>query len=330
MLNRNAEALCWIGRYMERTENHARFVDVLYHLQQLQPREAVDDRLRSEVDNAGKWALVVGAIGDRKEFESAYDGYYEDDVLQYVTMDRANPNSMLSCVSAARANLRTLREKLPGELWDALNGMYLWLRERQEDGWRKEAPHAFFRQMKDWASLFQGYSQSVMPRENEWRFLECGRYLERMENTLRILQAVRGWVPGGGWHEPEAYPYLQAVLRSISGYDSFRRYHADGLGVDAIMEFVLLNAAFPRSVQYSLRKMDTHLSLLEAQEPAMRARRDKLLRSSARVLADLACLERDDLLLDRDGRIVAHLLEQSRQLGAAMEAAFFRLGEATA
>ncbi|KKC47433.1 MULTISPECIES: alpha-E domain-containing protein [Paenibacillus] len=329
MLNRNAEALFWIGRYMERTENHARLVDVLYHLQG-SPENKGGDELRAEVESAGKWALVVSSIGSREAYEERYAAYREENVLQYVTMDRDNSNSILSCVSSARANLRTLREKMPGELWDTVNGMYLWLRERQEAGWREEAPHLFFRRMKDWASLFQGYSHSVMPRENEWRFMECGRHLERMENTLRILQAVRGWVPGGGWNGPEAYPYLQAVLRSISGYDAFRRYHADGFGVESIVEFVMLNPAFPRSVHYALHKMDEHLCSLELQDKQLRILHGRIARSSGRAKADLACLEREDLLLDGEGRIPAHLLEQCRQLGSAMESAFFRIGEASA
>ncbi|AJY75856.1 alpha-E domain-containing protein [Paenibacillus beijingensis] len=330
MLNRNAEALFWTGRYMERAENHARLIDVHYHLQRDLPEGDEPDGLKSETESQSKWARVVDALGSRNEYEQQYGGYREEDVLRYVTMDRDNSNSLVSCVSHARANVRTLREKVPGELWDTVNGFYLWLREKQETEPTPASPHQFFRRIKEWTALFQGYAQSVMPRENEWHFLEAGRYLERTENTLRILQAIGNAVPGGDWSSPEAYPYLQAVLKSVSGNETFRRNHGDGLSVDAIMEFVVLHPVFPRSVHYSLHAMDRHLCGIELPEKQLRSAHIRVIRQVAKVKADLACLEQEDLVLDKDGQIVAHLLDAAGQLGLTVAKTYFRLGEASA
>lgn len=331
MLNRNAEALFWIGRYMERAENHARLIDVHYHLQ-------VEEEISSTEENGSderkepfsKWARIVDALGSREAYENQYGTYNERDVLFYTTLDRDNANSLVSCVSHARGNLRTLREKVPSEMWDVTNAFYLWLREKQPDDMLQESPHLFFGRIKDWTALFLGVSQSVMPRENEWHFIECGRYLERSENTLRIIQAVSNAASGDSWNSMNAYPYLQAVLRSVSGYQVFRRYYADGISVESIIEFVVLNGAFPRSLHFSLHTLDDHMRHIELQDKQLRTAHERVIRQVGKIKADLACLEREDMVIDRNGSIVAQLLNACQQLGVAFAKTFFRMGEASA
>ncbi|MFX3631966.1 MAG: alpha-E domain-containing protein [Candidatus Pristimantibacillus sp.] len=331
MLNRNAEALFWIGRYMERAENHARLIDVHYHLQTEDDRSLeASDPDDETIDAACKWMRIVDALGSRDSYEQQYGTYSEYNVLHYTTLDRDNPNSLVSCVSHARGNLRTLREKVPSELWDTVNAFYLWLREKQPEDLMRESPHLFYGRIKEWTGLFQGIGQSVMPRENEWHFIECGRYLERAENTLRIIKAVGNAVQGDGWNTAGAYSYLQAVLKSVSGYQSFRRYYADGMSVEAIVEFVILNPAFPRSVHFALHTLDEHMRQIELQDKQLRTAHDRVIRQVGKVKADLACLEQDDMIVDRNGSIVGHLLEACQVLGVAFAKTFFRMGEASA
>ncbi|SFE52829.1 Uncharacterized conserved protein, Alpha-E superfamily [Paenibacillus algorifonticola] len=336
MLNRNAEALFWIGRYMERAENHARLIDVHYHLQ-------AEDGADSEAVGKGqeaaaptcKWSRIVDALGSRESYVQQYGSYSEQDVLRYMTLDRDNPNSLVSCVSHARGNLRTLREKVPSEMWDAVNGFYLWLREKQPEDLMAESPHLFFGKIKEWTALFQGISQSVMPRENEWHFIECGRYLERAENTLRIIKAAYNTVIASGesWSNSNAtgaYSYLQAMLRSLSGYQVFRRYYADGMSVESIVEFVILNEVFPRSVHFALHTLDEHMRYIRFQDMQLRSAHDKVIRQVSKVKADLACLDQEDVMLDRDGAIVGHLLDACQTMGGTFAKTFFRMGEASA
>ncbi|MCM3629198.1 alpha-E domain-containing protein [Paenibacillus glycanilyticus] len=331
MLNRNAEALFWIGRYMERAENHARLIDVHYHLQaedELGVEACGKDGEWSEVPC--KWTRIVDALGSRGAYEQQYGSYTEQDVLHYITLDRDNANSLVSCVSHARGNLRTLREKVPSELWDTINAFYLWLREKQPEDLMKESPHLFYGRIKEWAALFQGLCQSVMPRENEWHFIECGRFLERAENTLRIIKAVGNAAAGDGWNNTGAYPYLQAVLKSLSGHQSFRRFYADGMSVEAIVEFVILNQSFPRSVVFSFHALDEHMKQIELSDKQLRTAHDRVIRQVAKVKADLACLEHDDMIVDRNGSIIGHLLEACQTLGHSFAKTFFRMGEASA
>ncbi|RXZ84192.1 alpha-E domain-containing protein [Paenibacillaceae bacterium] len=326
MLNRNAEALFWVGRYMERAENHARLIDVHYHLQH------EDSKLSASIadtDGIGKWGAIVEALGSMPAYERHYEQYSELNVLKYVTLDRDHPNSLVACVNHARGNLRTLREKVPSELWDVVNAFYLWLRDKKPEDWIQESPHHFFQRIKEWAALFQGIAQSVMPRENEWHFIECGRYLERAENTLRILRSASGVFPeeeGGA----SAYPYLQAVLKSVSGYQAFRRYYADGMSVAAIIEFLVLHPAFPRSLHFSLQALDDHLQGIAFQDAQLKAAHTKIIRQTSKLIAEVSCLEREELLLDTDGFLITDLLASCQQLGHGFAQTFFRRGEASA
>lgn len=334
MLNRNAEGLFWIGRYMERAENHARLIDVHYHLHaedELGLSEA--GREEEPMVSYGKWMRTVDALGCKEAYELQYGTYREADVLYYMTLDRHNSNSIISCVYQARSNLRSLREKLPSELWETVNSFYLWLQEKQPEDLMRESPHLFYGKVKEWTAIFMGFSQSIMPRENEWRFIECGRYLERAENTLRIMKAVSHAANDDGWCSTAAYPYLHAVLKSVSGSQPFRRYYADVMSVESIIEFVILNTAFPRSVYYSLQALDDHMRQLELQDKQLRTAHDRILRQLVKVNADLACLELENIFsaqLNGSTSIVDHLLKVCQQLGEAFARTFFRMGEETA
>lgn len=317
MLNRNAEALFWVGRYMERAENHARLIDVHYHIQH-------EGDFQEE---GGKWERLIHSLGARADYMQQFDAYTEKDVLSFITLDRGYANSLFSCISQARGNLRTLREKLPSELWDMLNAFYLWLGEKQVDDILYESPHTFYKQIKERAAMFYGAQQSVMLRENEWHFMESGRYLERAENTLRILQSVIGAI-----REDQAppYPYLLAVLKSVSGYQAFRKYYADGVSVAHIMEFLIRSAEFPRSVHFAFSQLEAHLEGVDRAEANLIGLGEKAIRQAGKIKADLACLEQDDMKLAVVQPLLDSLMLSCARLGGMMAAAFFHLEEATA
>jgi uncharacterized alpha-E superfamily protein len=313
MLNRNAEALFWIGRYMERAENHARLVDVHYHIQH------EGDFAHEE----HKWSRLVDAFGARGDYLQQFEQFTERDVISFITLDRGYGNSLFSCVSQARGNLRTIREKVPSELWEAANSFYLWLGEILVADILAEGPNNFFRQVKEKVAVFQGVEHSVMQREQEWHFIECGRFLERAENTVRILQSVLGAIRAD---QAAPYPYLIAVLKSVSGYQAFRRVYADGLSGPHIMEFLLTKESFPRSVYFSFLQLEEHLeeiSLFEGENPY--SQHEKARRKAGRLKAELGCLDRDDLGLPETALLLEQLTEGCRSLGRTMADTFFRM-----
>ena len=317
MLNRNAEALFWIGRYLERAENHARLIDVYYHFTHDGQDAAGDARA----------ARIIDALGARKDYEMMYPIIEEETALAFITLDRSYPNSLLSCISQARNNLRTLREKLPSELWDALNGLHLWLQESAPADFLEVSPHLFYKQVRDHIAVFWGVQQSVMMRENEWYLIGSGRYLERAENVVRILRSVSL----SSSSDPNAsYPYWLALLRSVSGYQSYRRIYADHFAAEPVMEFLLTNVAFPRSVHYAISHLEQYLKKIDPGEHAHDALRKKIIRTTEKLRADIACLEREDFAAGGIDGLLAGISDACMKIGALIAESFFRREEATA
>jgi len=325
MLNRTAEALFWIGRYMERVENHARLIDVYYHLQQ----DEFNKGSNHSNDN-DKWMRIVDALGSRTMFEQSYKEYNEQLVLFYATLDRDNTNSLVSCVSHARNNLRTLREQAPTEMWDVMNSFYLWLREQQADGLLHESPHQFLGQIKNWTNMFAGCINSVMSRQNEWYFIECGRYLERSENTLRILCTVEGYACKANSLQTDSYSYLQAVLKSVSGYQTYRRQYADRITVPEIFEFVIMNPTFPRSIHFAFHQLVLNIRSLELYDKPLKVAHDRIVRKLSKMIAELDCLEVNDIYNDEEEKLTAQLLQSCQWIGDEFAQTFFLIGEVSA
>lgn len=317
MLNRNAEAIFWVGRYMERAENHARLIDVYYHFTNDEPNG----------EGSMRAARIIDALGARHDYEKAHAFMQEDAALAFITLDRTYNNSIISCISQARNNLRSLREKLPTELWDALNGMYLWLQESEPSTLLSESPHLFYKHVKDLVAAFWGVQQSVMMRENEWHLIESGRYLERAENVVRILRSVTF---SSNPDEMAAYPYWLALLRSVSGYQSYRKHYADNFAMEPIMEFLVSNLAFPRSVHFAINQLEHHMKRIDLGEDPCDALRNKIIRKAAKLRADIACLEREDFASCKIHELLADISLACMQIGTLVTEAFFRREEATA
>ncbi|MEW9698174.1 alpha-E domain-containing protein [Paenibacillus sp. SI8] len=309
MMGRTAEALFWIGRYAERTENHARLIDVYYHI-----------REEKESGSGHSWSRLIDTIGDRALFSEIYGSFTEQNVLHYITLDKNNANSLLACMNHARSNLRNIREKMPGELWDIMNGLYLWIKEKEVRDITSDSPHLFYRFIRDTLSMFQGAAISVMPRENEWFFVEAGRYLERAENLLRLLQSLSN---DYAREELCSYPLMLSVLKSVSGYEAYRREYADTVNLGHIVKFLMLNETFPRSVSYSFSQLETSLRSIEEEDPALNAAVQKLAKLAGKVKANLNCMDEEDILSGKLEMTINTLLESCSHLGTRMSKIFF-------
>lgn len=317
MLNRNAEALFWIGRYMERAENHARMIDVHYHLQHNQDLQ----------DKEYKWARIIRSLGAEVEYRRQFEQYSELDVLSFITLDRGYENSLFSCVSKARANLKTMREALPSELWETLNGFYLALSEKNPGDLRKETPNLFFRYIREKVETFQGIEHSVMLREAEWHFIESGRMLERAENTIRILKFV---VTAINEDQAVPYTYLLAALKSVGGYQAFRKFYADSMAIEPILEFLLTHTTFPRSFYYTFTKLEEHLRGIRQLGQPAQSGQERAIRQAGKIRAELGCMTREDFRLEQMELLIYFLTDACMTLGKSMTETFFRMEEASA
>jgi uncharacterized alpha-E superfamily protein len=209
---------------------------------------------------------------------------------------------------------------MPSELWDILNGLYLWLKDKQVADITTDSPHLFYRNIRDTLSMYQGAALSVMPRQNEWFFVETGRYLERAENILRLLRSL---CSVHMQEELSSYPLMLSVLRSVSGYEAFRREYADTISFEAIMEFLLLSDVFPRSVNFCFSQLEITLRAIDEDVPSLNDALIKLAKIAGRVKANLACMDQDDMLSSKMDATINSVLDSCNQMGARMSKIFF-------
>ncbi|MFT0846964.1 alpha-E domain-containing protein [Actinomycetaceae bacterium L2_0104] len=226
MLSRIAEALFWIGRYVERSGGTARILDV--HLQLLLEDPWVDE------DTACRSLLAVMGT-------TAPDGLVSrGEVLRQLGLNHENPASIAHSVSAARENARRAREIISTDLWETLNETNARLPVRVS----MNKTHLFFSWVRDRSALVFGVADSSMSRDEAWQFFSLGRALERADMTARLL-TTRSLTEGGG-------PSWTTLLRSCGAYEShLRSQHTVPTGNTAV-EFLLVDRLFPRSVLASV------------------------------------------------------------------------------
>jgi uncharacterized alpha-E superfamily protein len=312
MLDRIAESLFWIGRYTERAENHARLLDVYYHL-----------REEGSGEEEAVWRRIAEAIGDCSLYEERYEAYREHDVLYFLTLDVTQDNSILSCVFQARDNLKKIREQLPSELWNLLNGFYLWLKGVRLEEVMQQSPHRFFQRVKEGLAAFQGTAVSIALRDMSWHMLESGRYLERSENVVRLLQSVSNIAPD---KRKASYAYTMAVLKSVGGYEAFRRLDLEDLSLEEVSRFLVLQDTFPRSVHFALATFEQHLKAMRGQSDKTSSALERMIRLAGKARSELGWLDSNDITMDTLTAVLEQLLNTNRQLGEAVAKYFFSPG----
>lgn len=243
MLSRVAESVYWMSRYVERAENVARFIEVNLQLM-----------LDAPPGEGQQWMPLVNTTGDHEDFQRRFGEANEHNVIRFLTFDAQNPNSILSCVRAARENARTVREIISSEMWLALNKFYLMVTAAAEDAAVALAnPHDFFTEVKNASHLFNGIAAATMTRAESWHFFHLGRMLERADKTSRILDVKYFILLRSADDVGTPYDDLQwaAVLRSASAFEVYRKHHGR-LAPRRVVEFLLLDRSFPRAVSHSL------------------------------------------------------------------------------
>ena len=176
MLSRVADSIYWMSRYIERAENVARFVDVNLNLM-----------LDFPGSSDQQWQPLVDITGDTEQFAERYGEACQTSVIQFLTFDTKNPNSILSCVRAARESARSVREIISSAMWEHLNGSYLMLTAAAGDDGEVSDPHELFASVKTASQAFTGITDTTMTHNEGWHFCRLGRQLERADKTSRIL-----------------------------------------------------------------------------------------------------------------------------------------------
>lgn len=273
MLSRVAELTYWTARYLERAENTARIVDVNAQLVlDSQSRQADDPRL---------WEPLVYVSGGEDLYHKLYDGRItEESVLDFMLFDRRNPSSVVSCICYARENARCIRDQIAGEIWEEINSFYLKLKDDDFARYNQVGSSEYLAWIKSQTQLFYGVAESMFPRTPMWRFYELGRFLERTDNTSRILDVKYFMLLPEITAVGSALDMVQwaSVLRSCSGFEAFRKSRRGQLNLERVLDYLVRDPMFPRSIAFSIRHARHALGhITEGVEHMQENRADQLL-----------------------------------------------------
>ena len=254
MLSRVADSLYWMSRYAERAENIARILDVNLQLMLDLPKLAAEEQKLL-------WEPVLRSTGDHVDFDKHYKETTSDNVIDFLTLNPKNPNSILNCVTTARENARHVREQISLEMWEEINRTYLWMKSQTLKKIQRQGPYEFFTQVKNGSHLFQGITDGTMTHGEDWDFIQVGKYLERADMTTRILDANDEIFIKRPTNKSQTSGTLQwsAILRSCSSHDAYRKFYVAQVEPDKVVEFLILNEFFPRSIRYCAASLNDAL-----------------------------------------------------------------------
>jgi uncharacterized alpha-E superfamily protein len=243
MLSRVAEAIYWMGRYLERAENTARFLNVNWHLSLDLPSSPQDP-----------WAALVAITGDQGLFDGKYTQATKENVIAFLTFDEAYPNSIRCCLASARENARTVREMIPIEMWEQINTFYHWVIDPSCDVTAVlDNPNALCEQVKERSLMLGGLADAAMDHDEAGLFFHMGRLMERADKTSRILDVKYFILLPDLKRVGSNLDYIQwtALLKATSSLQAYRHHHGRIVPM-RVAEFLLLDHHFPRSVLYCL------------------------------------------------------------------------------
>lgn len=265
MLSRVAENLYWFSRYVRRAENTARLVGVSGQLQLDLPRTA-----------RFAWRPLINTIGAGDVFAKLYpeagDEPSEDDVARFLLIDERNAQSLCAAVRHAREILRTIRETLPQECWEAVNDLHLYIEANGERGIGRRYRLDFINRVIDGCLRVSGLLTANVSRDIGYQFLRLGTALEQADMTSRIIDAGASGLVRVRAEGTEAFDAMQwmSVLRSLAALQMYRRNVRQRVTSVLSLRFLLQNNEFPRSVYFCLSRMQSILaSMPERSEVAI-------------------------------------------------------------
>jgi len=314
MLSRTADHLFWMSRYTERAENTARMLDVNYQTSLL-PQSTT-------VAQAG-WQGLLSI----SELKPAYAAKYGEsinprDVMDFMVRDEKNASSIISCLKNARENARAVRGTLTTEVWETQNQTYLEVFRMLRNGDFERDPGQFFEWVKSRSHLSRGVTVGTMLQDEAFHFLRLGTFLERADNTARLVDvkfhSFQGdflGVPNEEDQENDFY-HWSAILRSVSGFEVYRKVYRDVIKPERVAELLILRADMPRSLLGCLNEVMHTLAMVTSDASSETQRRAGKLR------ADLQFARIDEILATGLHAFLTQFLDRVNELGAHISREF--------
>ena len=241
MLSRTADNLYWLARYVERAEYLARILEATQRLTALP---------LAYVGESNEWESAVATAGCANAFYALFPEANEENVTDFLAFSIDNPSSIRSCFEAARTNARAVRTALTMEMWDAINGTWLELKRYGNGPTSREELSRFLRWVQESSLLFDGSAYRTMLRNDAYSFTRLGVFMERADNTARILDVKYHMLLPA--HEQVGGPldYFQwaAILRSVSALTAYHWVYKESVKPWLIADLLILKDEMPRSL----------------------------------------------------------------------------------
>jgi uncharacterized alpha-E superfamily protein len=313
MLSRTADHLFWMARYTERAENTARMLDVNYQTALL-PQSAA-------VSRVGWQGLLT--ISELMSVYQARHGEVEPQrVMQFMVWDEGTSSSILSCLRAARENARAVRGTLTTEVWETQNQTWLELNRRLRSGDFERDPSQFFEWVKYRSHLSRGVTVGTMLMDEALHFMRLGTFLERADNTARLLDvkfhAVQSDFFGTASAKDQEYDFYHwsAILRSVSGFEIYRKVYRDVIKPERVADLLILRPDMPRSLHASMNEVVANLAMLANDQS------DETLRRAGRLRAELQYGHIEEILANGLHAFLTQFLDRVNELGVRISRDF--------
>ncbi len=276
MLSRVADSVYWMNRQIERAENVARAVET-----------TLDLALDGAISPGRLWNALVCTFGDEADFWARFGLADQANVISFLAFDQANPNSIASCLQAARENARTVRDMISTPMWEEINKAHLYVRSAAAANAEIDHPREFLDEMKRASQLITGVADATMSHGEAWHFARMGRLIERADKTSRVLDVEHYFQPAAARIAPPASgaaaygssPGLDAalhgraaaaeetdevavqwsaVLESASALEMYRKVHG-AVSRRGVADFLIFDREFPRAMHFCLIKAEESL-----------------------------------------------------------------------
>src|SRR5215204_423417 len=270
MLSRTADSIYWLARYVERAEYLARILEATQRLTALP---------LAYTGASNEWESAVATAGCTSAFYQAYAEAGEETVTEFLAFSPANPSSIRNCFETARANARAVRTALTVEMWDAINGAWLDLKRFGAGPFTRDELAQFLRFVQEASLRFDGSAYRTMLRNDAYWFSRLGMFIERADNTARILDVKYHLLLPDQQHVGGPLDYFQwaAILRSVQALTSYHWVYRESLKPWLIADLLILNDQMPRSLASCYAHLVRHLDLIARaygrQGPAQRLAR---------------------------------------------------------
>ncbi len=315
MLSRTADHLFWMARYMERAENTARMLDVNYQTSLL-PQSA-------DMAEQG-WRGLLSISELTWGYSQKHSDVDARSVMDFMVSDATNPSSIVSCLRAARENARAVRGALTTEVWETQNQTWLEFNRMLQGDVLARDPSSLFEWVKFRSHLSRGVTVGTMLQDEALHFLRIGTFLERADNTARLLDVKFQALSGGDYFGPGAakegqevdFYHWSAILRSVSGFEIYRKVYRNVIRPEKVAELLILRPDMPRSLAACLNEVVLNLKDVANDQSG------ETLRRAGRLRSDLQYGRIDEILATGLHAYLTEFLNRVNDLGVGISRDF--------